>query len=157
MLKTWLATVVLVFAGGVHTPSALEGLEGIQLAYETDQCPSAYTDLKYLYENSMKAHGDYFLEPVLALGDYEGAIENFEKMLKGLKEKLPVNEYSKLECMYLEDMEFKINRMKEIKENLMVFEEDQILYARLQNTPTHRLAMELRQNIKDFYRLVWSK
>ena len=157
MFKTWLTTLVLVFAGGVSTPSALEGLEGVELAYQTDECPDKYRDMKYQYEESIKAHCDFLLKPVLPVDEYEKALDNLNTMVKGLKQVLPVNENSKLEHMYLNDIEFKIKRMDEIKHNLYVFEEDQVMYVRLSNTPTHKLALEIRQNVKEFYRLIWSR
>lgn len=157
MFKTLLTSLVLVFAGGVSTPSALDGLEGIEMAYQTDECPDSYRDTKYLYEKSMKAHGDFFLNQTLPLEEYEKGVDNFKVMLRELKSKLPRDEYSKLEYMYLDDMEFQLKRMEDIKHNLMVFEEDQVIYVKLANTPTHKLALGIRQNIKEFYRLVWSR
>lgn len=157
MLKTWLTTLVLVFAGGVSTPPALEGLEGTELAYQTDECPDEYKDTKYLYEESMKAHCDFLLKPVLPVEEYEKGLDNFRIMIKELKAKLPVDENSKLEHMYLNDLEFKLKRMTDIRHDLYVFEEDQVTWVRLANTPTHKLALGVRQDVKEFYRLIWSR
>ena len=156
LLKVISLTLVVGLAGGVYAPSAYADYT---LAYD-DAIPDLYLEKKFKYEESIKAHGNYFKEPLLLKEDYITSLDNFERMVDSLLACLPkyaVNDDNdqimklKLELMYLHDFKHQIKCLRG-NINKLERERDGATYVELRNSMNHKISLDIERNLLEFYR-----
>lgn len=149
-------STVIALAGGVYTSSALETSYTVQ----QDAIPELYTENKYKYEESMKAHIKYFKEPRLLKSDYITALDNYETMVNNLSNFLPygrVNDTSeqviklKIELMDLESFKHDITCLRNGIDKI-TYTADGAEYVELTNSINHNIALRLEKELFEFYR-----